>query len=116
VAQECLGGWYGDNTPGRGRWRVGARPVLPARISLPSLVVVPAQDRIVPPATAAALADRLRGSERLTPPLGHIGMIVAREAPTVVWQPLAHWLLAHRATRRKDREAKPHQSKVARRR
>jgi polyhydroxyalkanoate synthase subunit PhaC len=116
VAQECLGGWYGDNTPGQGRWQVSAQPVLPARISLPSLVVVPAQDRIVPPATAAALADRLHGSERLTPPLGHIGMIVAREAPATVWQPLAQWLIEQHPTRRKNREAKANQSKVARRR
>ena len=114
VAQECLGGWYGDNTPGQGRWQVGAQPVLPARVSLPSLVVVPAQDRIVPPATAAVLADRLRGSERLTPALGHIGMIVAREAPTTVWQPLAQWLLGHRPAPQKSRTA--NQSRVARRR
>ena len=115
VAQECLGGWYGDNTPGQGRWQVGGQPVLPARVSLPSLVVVPAQDRIVPPATAAVLADRLRGSERLMPPLGHIGMIVAREAPATVWQPLARWLLERRPMHGKTR-TKPHQSKVARRR
>jgi polyhydroxyalkanoate synthase len=116
VALECLGGWYGDNTPGRGRWQVGAQPVLPADVAAPSLVVVPAQDRIVPPATAAVLADRLRGAERLTPPLGHIGMIVAREAPATVWQPLAHWLLGHAAPRRRGRRKRqriaPTQSKV----
>jgi polyhydroxyalkanoate synthase subunit PhaC len=95
VALECIGGWYGDNTPGRGCWQVASRPVLPARVAVPSLVIVPAQDRIVPPATAAALADVLPGAERLTPPLGHIGMMVAREAPAAVWQPLAHWLLGH---------------------
>jgi polyhydroxyalkanoate synthase len=94
VARECLGGWYGENTPGRGRWRVASRAVSPGEVAMPSLVVVPAQDRIVPPATAVALADGLRGAKRLTPPLGHIGMIVGGEAPTAVWQPLAHWLLA----------------------
>src|SRR5216683_2695845 len=106
VALECLGGWYGDNTPGRGRWQVASQPVIPARVAVPSLVVVPGQDRIVPPATAAALADGLRGSERLTPPLGHIGMMVAREAPAAVWQPLGRWLLAHgtpRAPRRRKK-------------
>ena len=116
VAQECLGGWYGDNTPGQDHWQVSGQPVMPARVSLPSLVVLPAQDRIVPPATATALADRLRDSERLTPPLGHIGMIVAREAPTAVWQPLAQWLLEHRPAPRRNRGAKAHQSKVERRR
>lgn len=95
VARECLGGWYGANTPGRGRWRVAGRPVLPQEIAVPSLVVLPAQDRIVPPATAAVLADALPAAERLTPPLGHIGMMVAREAPAAVWRPLAQWLLRH---------------------
>jgi polyhydroxyalkanoate synthase subunit PhaC len=94
VAQECLAGWYGDNSPARGGWQVAARPIVPAKLTIPSLVVVPGQDRIVPPATAAALAEALPCAERLVPPLGHIGMIVAREAPAAVWQPLARWLLA----------------------
>src|SRR6185437_5008998 len=55
VARECLGGWYGEDRPGRGQWRVGSKAVRPRAIEIPALVVVPAQDRIVPPATAAAL-------------------------------------------------------------
>ncbi|HZB91753.1 MAG TPA: alpha/beta fold hydrolase [Stellaceae bacterium] len=92
VARECLGGWYGANTPEAGLWRIAGRPVLPERVAAPSLVIVPAQDRIVPPRTAAALARRLPRAEELTPPLGHIGMMVAHEAPTAVWRPLADWL------------------------
>ncbi|MGO8916167.1 MAG: hypothetical protein ACLQJR_09690 [Stellaceae bacterium] len=97
MAQECLAGWYGANTPGRGRWRVAGTAVLPQRVERPSLVVVPAQDRIVPPRTAEALADLLPAAERLTAPLGHIGMMVAREAPGAVWRPLAAWLHTHAA-------------------
>jgi polyhydroxyalkanoate synthase len=100
VARECLAGWYGANTPGSGRWRVAGRPVLPQRVAVPSLVVVPAQDRIVPPKTAAALAESLPAAERLTPSLGHIGMVVAREAPTAVWRPLAQWLRRQASPRR----------------
>ena len=92
VARECLAGWYGADLPGRGEWRIAGRPVLPARVKQPALIVVPAQDRIVPPASAAALADALPAAERLTPALGHIGMIVGREAPRQVWQPLTAWL------------------------
>lgn len=95
VARECLGGWYGANTPGRGRWRVAGAAVTPAGVTVPSLVVVPAQDRIVPPATATALAEALPAAERLAPPLGHIGMMIAREAPIVVWRPLVQWLSRH---------------------
>jgi polyhydroxyalkanoate synthase len=92
VARECLGGWYGEDRPGRGRWQVDDTPIHPHDIEIPALVVVPAQDRIVPPATAAALADELPLAERWTPSLGHIGMIVARDAPRAVWEPLGAWL------------------------
>jgi polyhydroxyalkanoate synthase len=92
VARECLGGWYGKDLPGRGQWCVGGKRILPHEIDVPALVVVPAQDRIVPPATAAVLADELPQAERLRPSLGHIGMIVARDAPTAVWAPLTAWL------------------------
>ena len=94
VARECLGGWYGEDRPGRGQWRVGGKAVRPRDIDIPALIVVPAQDRIVPPATAAALADELPHAETWTPRLGHIGMIVAHDAPSVVWDPVAAWLLA----------------------
>ena len=94
VARECLGGWYGEDRPGQGRWRIDGKAIRPRDIEIPALVVVPAQDRIVPPATAAALADELPQAETWTPRLGHIGMIVAHDAPGVVWEPLARWLLA----------------------
>lgn len=103
VARECLSGWYGANAPGRGRWRVAGRPVRPERVGAPSLVVVPAHDRIVPPRTAEAAADLLPRAERLMPPLGHIGMMVAREAPDAVWRPLAAFLSRRLAPPRRRR-------------
>jgi polyhydroxyalkanoate synthase subunit PhaC len=93
VARECLAGWHGADTPGRGLWRIAGRPVLPQRVAQPALVVVPGHDRIVPPASAAALAEALPAGERLAPALGHVGMIVGGTAPTEVWQPLSGWLL-----------------------
>jgi polyhydroxyalkanoate synthase len=93
VARECLAGWYAADTPARDEWRIAGRPVLPRRVAQPALVVVPGQDRIVPPASAEALVLALPAAERLVPPLGHIGMIVGRKAPREVWQPLARWLL-----------------------
>jgi polyhydroxyalkanoate synthase len=109
VARDCLAGWYGANAPGRGSWRIAGRAVLPQRVVAPGLVVIPAQDRIVPPRTAAVLGGLLPATERLTPPLGHIGMMVAREAPEAVWRPLAAWLASNgapgRRRRRKRRSA-----------
>jgi polyhydroxyalkanoate synthase subunit PhaC len=94
VAEQALGSWYGDNLPGLGKWLIAGRPVLPEEVEAPSLVLVPRQDRIVPPLTAAALADHLIGAERISPPLGHIGMVVGRGAPGAVWAPITEWLAA----------------------
>lgn len=99
AARECLGGWYGENAPARGCWRIAGTAISPPQIGVPSLVIWPARDRIVPPAAAAALAQALPAAQRLIPPLGHIGMVVARAAPELVWQPLAQWLLRHRPVR-----------------
>ena len=92
VARECILGWYGDNTPARGEWRLDGRAVLPKKIATPSLAVIPEQDRIVPPASAEALAAALPRVERLRTPLGHIGMMVGSQAQDALWRPLAAWL------------------------
>jgi polyhydroxyalkanoate synthase len=92
VARECLVDWYGTNATVRGDWCVAGMPVRPERLALPTLVVVPGRDRIVPPASAAALAEAIPGARRLTPPLGHIGMVVAGDARAKVWRPLADWI------------------------
>ena len=94
VARECLVGWYGDNTPARGRWTIAGRPVRPGDLRLPALCLIPARDRIVPPRSATALADALPHAKRLVLPLGHIGMVVSNRAREQVWAPLADWLHA----------------------
>lgn len=92
VARECLTGWYGQNTPGSGRWTVDGVPVLPQAYDGPALIVVPARDRIVPPASAAALATAIPAATRLDPPAGHIGMVVGGGAEAKLYRPLAVWL------------------------
>jgi len=92
VARECLAGWYGANTPAGGRWRVAGEVVDPGALDLPSLVVIPDQDRIVPPASAEALARVLPRAEALRPAAGHIGMIVGGAAVERLYKPLIDWL------------------------
>jgi polyhydroxyalkanoate synthase len=94
VARECLGGWYGANTPALGQWRVAGRAVEPAELELPTLCLVPAQDRIVPPASARPLGRAIPGCEVAEPAVGHIGMVTSTRARTAVWEPLAAWLEA----------------------
>jgi polyhydroxyalkanoate synthase len=92
VAEECLAGWYGDNEPARGRWRIAGAPVDPAAWAGPTLVVVPARDRIVPPASAEALAAALPNPDVLRPAAGHVGMVAGRNAEAALWRPLGDWL------------------------
>jgi len=92
VADEAMLGWYETNLPGQGRWSVGGVCMDPAVVKAPSLVVVPGGDRLVPPASAAAVLPRLGQATRLDIPLGHIGMVVGRQAERSLWAPLAEWI------------------------
>lgn len=92
VARECMGGWYGRNTPHQGLWEIAGATVRPEAIDIPARVLIPQQDRIVPPASAQALADALPNAEASSPPLGHIGMVAGSRARVLVWEPLAKWL------------------------
>lgn len=99
VAEECLIGWYGMNTPARGQWMIAGEAVEPAHIDLPALIVLPDQDRIVPPKSAAALVAALPRAERLAPAAGHIGMVVGSGAEAKLWRPLAQWMRARTTAR-----------------
>ena len=104
TARDCLIGWYGDNLPGTNKWVVGGRRVVPPRINVPALVMIPSGDRIVPPLSAAALAEPKRGFRnvtRLDLPLGHIGMVVSGRARELCWTPLIDWLGAIPPKRRR---------------
>ena len=92
VADDALLGWYGANTPERGSWEAAGKAIDPARIAVPVLVAIPGTDRIVPPASAAAILDEIPHAERLDPPLGHIGMVVGRRAEAALWRPLGAWI------------------------
>lgn len=102
VARECLAGWYGANTPGRGAWQVAGAPVDPAAYDGRTLIVLPGRDRIVPPASAAALAAAMPGADRLEPQAGHIGMVVGGGAEERLYRPLADWLSGLAAPRRRS--------------
>jgi polyhydroxyalkanoate synthase subunit PhaC len=92
VAEACLNGWYLENLPARGEWRVAGLKVLPEALRLPSMVVVPGRDRIVPPASAEPLSRVIPGARLLQPAAGHIGMATGSRAKDELWRPLLDWL------------------------
>ncbi len=93
IARECMTGWYGENQPGSGNWRVDGDTVDPAAIACPTFVAVPARDRIVPPESAAPAATQIRGAMLHRPAAGHIGMTTGPRAEEELWRPLLDWLL-----------------------
>lgn len=95
VAQVCLQGWYIENTPAQGAWKVLGKPIRPQDIKLPSLHVIPQNDKIVPPASAKALAASMRQATVIQPEFGHISMMVNGAARDKVWPELFSWLASH---------------------
>ncbi|MDP7667835.1 MAG: alpha/beta fold hydrolase [Rhodospirillales bacterium] len=92
AAMECLIGWYVENQPALGTWRVAGEPVIAGKVRAPTLVVVPERDRIVPPASAQALAAAIPGAQCRVVPAGHVGMVAGSSAAKVLYHPLADWL------------------------
>lgn len=95
VARECLHDWYGDNVTARGTWRVGTTLIDPRQMMMPSYLIVPGKDHIVPPESALPLAKLLPHATLHEPMMGHVGLMAGRKAPQQVWAPLLYWLDEH---------------------
>ncbi|MGD9649187.1 MAG: alpha/beta fold hydrolase [Dongiaceae bacterium] len=91
VAIDALEGWYGSNVIAKNLWRVAGKYVQARYIEVPSLVVVPKHDKIVPPASAAALAEALPDAHCIHVEAGHIGMMASLDAPKQVWPQIVKW-------------------------
>lgn len=92
VMKEVLNSWYGANDPARLAWHVSDTLIDPARVSCPTLALVPGQDRIVPPDSARALGAAIPGAVVRDVPFGHIGMVAGGSAPKCIYAPLIEWL------------------------
>jgi len=92
AAKDIALGWYLENAPARGEWRLAGEPVRPELIRRPTLAFCSASDRIAPPDAAEALPRAIPGARLLRPSAGHVGMIVGSAAAREVWAPLAAFL------------------------
>lgn len=94
VAEECLFDWFGRNSPALGAWQVCGQDMVPERLDLPVFAAIASRDRLVPAASATALARRIPGATTLTVAGGHVGMVAGPGAAAGLWRPLSDWLLA----------------------
>lgn len=92
LAAQCLIDWYGRNAPALGNWKVDGQNVLPEKLDLPAFLAIPSHDRIVPAASALALAAALPKATIIRPKSGHVGMVTGRKAKMQLWTPLLAWL------------------------
>ncbi len=94
VAQECLKDWYETNATASLSWRVGDTLIDPRLVTIPTYLLVPQKDRIVPPESARPLAALIPKAQLHEPPMGHIGVMSSPAAAQNVWPALAAWLKA----------------------
>ncbi|OUR76162.1 hypothetical protein A9Q83_15225 [Alphaproteobacteria bacterium 46_93_T64] len=92
VAYSCFIEWYGENRPALCKWLVRGEVINPEYITIPSMIVVPRSDRIVPPGSARALAQKIPNASLVTPPSGHIGMVVGSSASKGLWANMLQWV------------------------
>jgi len=92
TARDCLIGWYVDNLPDRGEWIMDGEPVRPEDVHVPSLVVIPKRDYIVPSLSSEPLLRLLPDVTPMYIDGGHIGMMVGSRAKGGLYTPLAKWL------------------------
>ena len=101
IADDCFRGWFTQNAPANGKWRIAGRKIQPAALPLPTFLAIPSHDRVVPTDSSLALATSLPNADVIRPTSGHIGMVVGGKAKDQLWQPLLHWLLRIAAMQKK---------------
>lgn len=92
AARQALLEWYVENQPHNGVWNIGPRMVDAAAIKIPTLVVAAENDKLVPSASALSIMQHIDAASKLTPSVGHIGMMASARAHDEVWLPIAAWL------------------------
>ncbi len=92
IALECILGWFTNNAPVNGEWMLGGKPVNPAEIDVPALVIASKNDKLVEFESSAPLCDLMPDAALLDPGCGHVGMIAGRRSVPDVWAPMAEWI------------------------
>lgn len=73
----------------RRRWRIAGEPVPLESAIMPTMLVIPEQNRSVLPLLATALADFIPDSTRMIIAAGHISVITGTKAVSFLCSPLA---------------------------
>jgi class III poly(R)-hydroxyalkanoic acid synthase PhaC subunit len=112
LASEIMRDAYGDAQLAESRLRVGGRVVALGDVRCPLLNISGERDRLVPPASSAALVERVgsREARNLVFPTGHLGLLASLVAQRELWPQVGKWLLRHRARHAERGKSKQHPS------
>jgi len=95
TAHASINDWYRANKPAAGTWQIAGKPINAAQLKTPTLVIAPARDQLVPPASSEQLAKQITASggyaEFDSPNAGHVGVLVGRARETHLWPRLVNW-------------------------
>ena len=94
VARDCLIDWIRHNRPLKGEWNVEGIAIAPEKLTIPTLVAVPENDYIVPPAATEMLIASLAHATVIRPQAGHVGMVIGHRAEQELWRPFTQWVLS----------------------
>ena len=92
VAKECLHDWYDKNLPASLSWSVAGHRVDPRNLKMPTYIMMPTRDKIVPSESTKPLTMLINKATVHEPEIGHIGLMTGDEAPEKVWKPYVAWL------------------------
>lgn len=92
VASECLVDWGMDNGLKRGSFLWRGRALKPESIEIPTLVISPLKDQVVPHASSEPLAATLGNGYTYSPHAGHVSLLVGKQREAMLYDPLEEWL------------------------
>jgi len=83
VAKELFINWVHKNTPFKGEWLVKGKIINPEKITIPTFISIPKNDKIVPPNCSKSLCDIIPNNYLLEQKAGHIGMLIGNKAKLI---------------------------------
>ncbi|MEI7668761.1 MAG: alpha/beta hydrolase-fold protein [Pseudomonadota bacterium] len=93
VALDCLVKWTQYNDTANLKWRVGGQNIDPSKLKMPTFLVAPVNDNIVPYECAIPLAGLIKNCDIISPNSGHISMMVGKRRKSELWEPFCKWLM-----------------------
>lgn len=91
VAFQCFGDWFVENSLEK-TGCLGALKINLDAFHVPFFMVIPSNDRIVDAASAFTLSLKIKNKTVVKPELGHVGVITASKAQSMVWDPMLEWI------------------------